>query len=71
MLGPDPADLLGRIVLVLGEPELAFLCDDIKDLQAKVLVLAYYRSGGVIPNIPRQLGISGKDNQLHALLWQC
>jgi hypothetical protein len=32
VFAPDPADLVGRIVLVLRKPELAFLADDIEDL---------------------------------------
>jgi hypothetical protein len=32
MFAPNPADLLGRIVLVLRKPELAFLANDVEDL---------------------------------------
>jgi hypothetical protein len=32
VFAPDPADLLGRIILVLCKPELAFFADDIEDL---------------------------------------
>jgi hypothetical protein len=33
MLGPDPPDLVSRIVLVLGKPELPLFGDHIKDLR--------------------------------------
>lgn len=39
MLGPDPANLLFGIILVLSQPKLAFLGNDIKDLQALLDVI--------------------------------
>lgn len=32
MLVPYPADLVGRVVLVLGKPKLAFFANDVEDL---------------------------------------
>lgn len=36
MLCPDPANLFGRVVLVLGEPQLPFLCDDVENFTFRV-----------------------------------
>jgi hypothetical protein len=36
VFGPDPADELGRVVLVPGKPELALFCYDIEDLKSKL-----------------------------------
>ena len=35
MLVPDPADRIGRVVLVLRKPEFAFFADDVEDLEDK------------------------------------
>lgn len=33
VFGPDPADLVGGIVLILRQPEFALFADDVKDLE--------------------------------------
>lgn len=35
VLVPDPADLVGRVILVLREPELPLFTDDIEDLASR------------------------------------
>jgi hypothetical protein len=32
MLVPDPADLVRRVILILGEPKFPFFANDVKDL---------------------------------------
>ena len=46
MLVPDPADRVGRIVLVLREPEFTFFADDVEDLEEKHKYVSY----GLYPN---------------------
>ena len=41
MLVPDPADGVGRVVLVLRKPELAFFADYVKDLWKEAWNVSY------------------------------
>lgn len=74
MLGPDPPDHVARIVLVLGQPQLALFGNDIKDLEASAsakVVSSFTREHeeNVIDgrmDSPPQPDKSGKDTRPHA-----
>lgn len=68
MFIPDPTDLASRIVLVLGQPELAFLTNDIEYLNHKSATAQTDQSRH---RPPLQQHRSSRGSLLLSLLDQC